>query len=85
MKLREMGLKNRIVVSPMCQYSAENGTPGDWHLVHLGSRALGGAGLVITEMTDVLPEGRITFGCAGMYEHEHVHAWRRIVDFVHQH
>jgi anthraniloyl-CoA monooxygenase len=83
-KLRQLELVNRVVVSPMCQYSAENGTPGDWHLVHLGSRALGGAGLVITEMTDVLPEGRITFGCAGMYEHEHVHAWRRIVDFVHQ-
>ena len=84
LKLREMELVNRVVVSPMCQYSAENGTPGDWHLVHLGSRALGGAGLVITEMTDVLPEGRITFGCAGMYEHEHVEAWRRIVDFAHQ-
>jgi anthraniloyl-CoA monooxygenase len=83
-RLRELELPNRIVVSPMCQYSAENGTPGDWHLVHLGSRALGGAGLVITEMTDVLPEGRITFGCAGMYEHEHVEAWRRIVDFVHE-
>jgi len=82
-KLREMKLVNRIVVSPMCQYSATNGTPDDWHLVHLGSRALGGAGLVITEMTDVLPEGRITFGCAGMYEPEHVDAWRRIVEFVH--
>ncbi len=82
-KLRQMRLINRIVVSPMCQYSATNGTPGDWHLVHLGSRALGGAGLVMTEMTDVLPEGRITFGCAGMYEEEHVRAWRRIVDFVH--
>lgn len=82
-KLRRMELVNRIVVSPMCQYSAANGAPNDWHLVHLGARALGGAGLVITEMTDVLPEGRITFGCAGMYEHDHVEAWRRIVDFVH--
>ena len=82
-KLRGMELVNRIVVSPMCQYSATNGTPDDWHLVHLGGRALGGAGLVITEMTDVLPEGRITFGCAGMYEPEHVTAWKRIVDFVH--
>jgi len=82
-KLREMSLENRIVVSPMCQYSANNGTPNDWHLVHLGSRALGGAGLVITEMTDVSPEGRITFGCAGMYEQEHADAWRRIVRFVH--
>ena len=82
-KLREMELVNRIVVSPMCQYSATDGTPDDWHLVHLGSRALGGAGLIITEMTDVSPEGRITFGCAGMYEPEHVEAWQRIVDFVH--
>jgi len=81
-KLRGMELMNRIVVSPMCQYSATDGTPNDWHLVHLGSRALGGAGLVITEMTDVLPAGRITYGCAGMYEREHVEAWRRIVRFV---
>ncbi len=82
-ELRGMRLENRIVVSPMCQYSAKDGTPGDWQLVHLGSRAIGGAGLVITEMTDVLPEGRITHGCAGMYTQEHVAAWRRIVDFVH--
>ena len=82
-QLRGMELTNRIVVSPMCQYSAENGTPNDWHLVHLGSRAIGGAGLVITEMTDVLPEGRISPGCAGMYDSEHVEAWHRIVDFVH--
>jgi len=67
----------------MCQYSATNGTVDDWHLVHLGSRALGGAGLVIAEMTDVEPEGRITLGCAGMYATDHVAAWRRIVDFVH--
>ncbi|MDX1501307.1 MAG: FAD-dependent monooxygenase [Thermoanaerobaculia bacterium] len=76
-------LRNRVVVSPMCQYSAVRGSVGDWHLVHLGSRAIGGAGLVMTEMTDVLPEGRITYGCAGMYEPEHVDAWRRIVEFVH--
>jgi anthraniloyl-CoA monooxygenase len=81
--LREMELVNRIVVSPMCQYSATEGTPDDWHLVHLGSRAIGGAGLIITEMTDVSPEGRITPGCAGMYAPEHVTAWKRIVDFVH--
>ncbi len=81
-EMRGLRLENRIVVSPMCQYSAKDGTPGDWHLVHLGSRAIGGAGLVITEMTDVLPEGRITHGCAGMYAPEHVDAWRRIVDFV---
>jgi anthraniloyl-CoA monooxygenase len=81
--LRELRLVNRIVVSPMCQYSAVGGTPNDWHLVHLGSRAIGGAGLVMTEMTDVLPEGRITPGCAGLYQPQHVEAWARIVDFVH--
>ncbi len=84
LRLRGSELANRVVVSPMCQYSAEDGTPNDWHLVHLGSRAVGGAGLVITEMTDVSPEGRITHGCAGMYRREHVAAWKRIVDFVHQ-
>ncbi|HLU37813.1 MAG TPA: bifunctional salicylyl-CoA 5-hydroxylase/oxidoreductase [Planctomycetota bacterium] len=84
-KLRDLTLANRIVVSPMCQYSAVDGTPNDWHLVHLGSRAVGGAGLVIAEMTNVAPEGRITPGCAGMYRDEHVAAWRRIVDFVHRH
>jgi anthraniloyl-CoA monooxygenase len=84
-RLRELLLPNRIVVSPMCQYSAEDGTPSDWHLVHLGSRAVGGAGLVIAEMTDVSREGRITPGCAGMYRPEHVAAWRRIVQFVHLH
>jgi len=82
-RLRDMVLSNRIVVSPMCQYSAEDGTPGDWHLVNLGSRAVGGASLVIAEMTDVSREGRITRGCTGMYKPEHVAAWRRIVDFVH--
>jgi anthraniloyl-CoA monooxygenase len=84
LRLREMVLANRVVVSPMCQYSAENGTVDDWHLVHLGSRALGGAGLVLTEMTDVSRNGRITPACAGMYRPEHVTAWRRIVDFVHR-
>jgi len=83
LKLRELELHNRVVVSPMCQYSATDGTVGDWHLVHLGSRAIGGAGLVMTEMTNVTAEGRITPGCAGMYADEHVAAWRRIVDFVH--
>jgi len=82
-RLRGMELRNRVVVSPMCQYSAEDGLPNDWHLVHLGSRAVGGAGLVMTEMTDVSREGRITPGCTGMYEPEHVAAWKRIVDFVH--
>jgi len=76
-------LPNRIVVSSMCQYRAEDGTPNDWHLVHLGSRAMGGAGLIMTEMTDVSREGRISPGCAGMYRPEHVSGWKRIVDFVH--
>jgi len=82
--LRGVTLKNRVVVSPMCMYSAEDGTVNDWHLVHLGSRAVGGAGLVMTEMTDVSREARITPGCAGMYKPEHVDAWRRITDFVHE-
>jgi anthraniloyl-CoA monooxygenase len=84
-RLRDLVLPNRVVVSPMCQYSAEDGTPNDWHLVHLGSRALGGAGLVMTEMTDVSREGRISPGCTGLYKPEHVTAWKRIVDFVHAH
>ncbi len=83
MTLRGMKLANRVVVSPMCQYSARKGTVGDWHLVHLGSRAIGGAGLVMTEMTDVSPEGRITLGCAGMYSGDHVRAWKKVVEFVH--
>jgi anthraniloyl-CoA monooxygenase len=85
LRLRGLALENRIVVSPMCQYSAVNGTPGEWHLVHLGSRAIGGAGLLWAEMTNVSPEGRITPGCAGLYADDHVHAWRRITDFVHAH
>jgi anthraniloyl-CoA monooxygenase len=84
-KLRELEIPNRVVVSPMCQYSAKDGTVNDWHLVHLGSRAVGGAGLVIAEMTDVLPEGRISLHCAGMYAPEHVGAWKRVTDFVHAH
>lgn len=84
-RLRELELKNRVVVSAMCQYSAEDGTPDDWHLVNLGSRAIGGAGLVMSEMTDVSREGRISLGCTGMYAPVHVGAWKRIVDFVHRH
>jgi anthraniloyl-CoA monooxygenase len=83
-RLREMVLPNRVVVSPMCQYSATDGTPDDWHLVHLGSRAVGGAGLVIAEMTDVSRDGRISPGCTGMYKPEHVAAWNRVVEFVHR-
>src|SRR5437899_920176 len=85
LRLRDLVLDNRVVVSPMCQYSADDGTPNDWHLVHLGARAVGGAGLVFTEMTDVSREGRISPGCTGMYKPEHVAAWKRIVDFVHAH
>jgi anthraniloyl-CoA monooxygenase len=81
--LRGMALVNRVVVAPMDMYSAVDGTPTDFHLAHLGTRALGGAGLIITEMTCVSPEARITLGCTGMYTPEHVAAWRRIVDFVH--
>jgi anthraniloyl-CoA monooxygenase len=84
-RVRGLVLANRVVVSPMCQYSAEDGTPNDWHLVNLGSRAVGGAALVIAEMTDVSREGRISPGCTGMYRPEHVAAWKRIVDFVHTH
>ena len=83
--LRGMTLSNRVVVAPMDMYSADDGMPGEFHLVHLGARALGGAGLIITEMTCVSPDARITLGCTGMYRAEHVAAWRRIVDFVHRH
>lgn len=83
LRLRDLTLPNRVVVSPMCMYSAEDGLVGDFHLVHLGGRALGGAGLVFTEMTDVSADARITPGCAGMYRPEHRDAWKRIVDFVH--
>lgn len=82
-RVRGMELRNRIVLSPMCQYTATDGVPDDWHLVHLGSRALGGAGLVLTEMTNVSAEGRITRGCTGIYTDEQARAWRRVTDFVH--
>ncbi|MGY5126144.1 bifunctional salicylyl-CoA 5-hydroxylase/oxidoreductase [Streptomyces nigrescens] len=84
-RLGGLTLRNRVVVSPMDMYSAAdgNGTPGDFHLVHLGARALGGAGLVMTEMVCVSPEGRITPGCTGLYAPEHETAWRRVTDFVH--
>lgn len=82
--LRGLTLPNRIVVSPMDVYSATDGVPNDFHLVHLGARALGGAGLVFTEMACVSPEGRISLGCTGMYAPEHVPAWKRIVDFAHR-
>ncbi|QLE74432.1 bifunctional salicylyl-CoA 5-hydroxylase/oxidoreductase [Streptomyces rectiverticillatus] len=82
-RLRGLTLRNRVVVSPMDMYSAADGTPGDFHLVHLGARALGGAGLVMAEMVCVSEQGRITPGCSGMYTPEHERAWRRITGFVH--
>ena len=82
-RLRGLTLRNRVVVSPMDMYSAADGVPGDFHLVHLGARALGGAGLVMTEMVCVSPEGRITPGCAGLWTGRQAEAWRRITDFVH--
>jgi anthraniloyl-CoA monooxygenase len=82
-RLREMIVPNRVVVSPMDMYSAKDGVPGDFHLVHYGSRAMGGAGLVFTEMTCISPEARITLGCTGLWNDEQEAAWKRIVDFVH--
>ncbi len=82
-RLRQLCLKNRIVVSPMAQYRAVDGTPTDWHFVHYAERAKGGAGLLTTEMTCITPEGRITPGCTGLYAAEHEAAWRRIVAFIH--
>jgi anthraniloyl-CoA monooxygenase len=84
-KLRDLVLPNRVVVSPMCMYSAIDGTPNEFHLTHLAARAAGGAGLVMAEMTDVSREGRISPGCAGMYLPEHVTAWKHIVEHVHRH
>ncbi|WP_046863774.1 bifunctional salicylyl-CoA 5-hydroxylase/oxidoreductase [Microvirga massiliensis] len=84
-RLREMTVSNRVVVSPMDMYSAVDGVPGDWHLVHYGSRATGGAGLVFTEMTCVSPDARITSGCTGLWNDEQELAWKRIVEFVHTH
>lgn len=82
-RLREMEVANRAVVSPMCMYSAKEGVPTDFHLVHYGSRAIGGAGLIFTEMTCVSRDARITPGCAGLWNDEQEASWRRIVDFVH--
>jgi anthraniloyl-CoA monooxygenase len=83
-RLRDMTLRNRIVMSPMAMYSAIDGVPDDFHLVHYGARALGGAGLIVTEMTCVSPEGRITPGCTGLWNDEQVEGWRRVTDFVHR-
>ncbi|WP_426170491.1 bifunctional salicylyl-CoA 5-hydroxylase/oxidoreductase [Pseudoduganella sp. R-32] len=83
-KVRGLVLKNRIIVSPMAQYSAVDGCVGDWHMAHLGARAMGGAALVMAEMTCVSADARITPFCPGMYAPAHTMAWKRIVDFVHQ-
>jgi anthraniloyl-CoA monooxygenase len=82
-RLREMKIANRAVMSPMCMYSAKEGVPTDFHLVHYGSRAIGGAGLIFTEMTCVSRDARITPGCTGLWNDEQEAAWQRIVDFVH--
>ncbi len=84
-RLAGMTLSNRVVVSPMAQYMAKDGMPDDWHLMHYGARAVGGAGLLVTEMTCVSPSGRITPGCTGLWNAGQRNAWRRIVDFVHAH
>jgi 2,4-dienoyl-CoA reductase-like NADH-dependent reductase (Old Yellow Enzyme family) len=85
LKIKDIELKNRIAVSPMCEYSSEDGFANDWHLVHLGSRAVGGAGLVIQEATAVSPEGRITAKDLGIYKEEHVEKLKQITNFIHAH
>ncbi|KLT64820.1 NADH:flavin oxidoreductase/NADH oxidase [Pedobacter sp. BMA] len=82
-KIKDVTLKNRIVISPMCQYSAVDGFANDWHLVHLGSRAVGGAALIIQEATAVLPNGRITHADLGIWKDEHVDKYKQIVSFIH--
>ena len=82
LKIRSIELKNRIAVSPMCQYSSANGFPNDWHLVHLGSRAVGGAGLIFTEATAVSPEGRISPDDAGIWNDDQANAYKRITSFI---
>ncbi len=79
--IRSIQLKNRIVVSPMCEYSGEDGFTNDWHLVHLGSRAVGGAGLIISEACAVAPEGRITAFDIGIWKDEHITNLKRITDY----
>lgn len=81
--LRDMKLQNRIVLSPMAQYKAVDGSPTDWHLIHYGERAKGGVGLIYTEMTCVSPDGRITPGCPGLYDQTHEDEWKRLNDFIH--
>ncbi len=81
--LRGLTFANRVWVSPMCQYSANDGVIGDWHMAHLGAFATGGAGLIVAEATGVVPEGRISIGCPGLYNDTQLQAWKRITDFVH--
>ena len=83
LKIKNIELKNRIAVSPMCEYSSEDGFANDWHLVHLGGMAVGGAALIITEATAISPEGRITFADLGIYHEEHVAKLKHITDFIH--
>src|SRR5476651_1969764 len=83
--IRGVEFKNRIVVSPMCEYSSEDGFANNWHLVHLGSRAVGGAALIITEATAVSPEGRISAGDLGIWKDEHIAELEKITAFIHQH
>ena len=83
--IRDVKFANRVFVSPMCQYSSDNGLPNDWHLVHLGSRAVGGAGLVMVEASGVSPEGRITFWDSGFWSDEHARAFAPIVSFIEAH
>lgn len=85
LKLRDVTLRNRIVVSPMCQYSSQDGFANDWHLVHLGSRAVGGAGLVIAEATAVTPDGRISPQDLGIWDDAHIEGLRRVTTFVREH
>src|SRR5689334_16555060 len=82
LKIKDIEFKNRIVVSPMCEYSSVDGFANDWHLVHLGSRAVGGAGLILTEATAVSPEGRITPDDLGLWKDEHIQKLKQIVAFI---
>ena len=81
--IRDVTLRNRIAMSPMCQYTAENGFANDWHVVHYGTRATGGTGLIIVEATAVAPEGRITPGDLGLWSDDHIGSLKRVSDFIH--
>src|SRR6478609_3298263 len=85
LKIKNIELKNRIVVSPMCEYSSVDGFANNWHLVHLGARAVGGAGLIITEATAVSPEGRISPGDLGLWKDEHIDKLKEITTFIEEH